>query len=407
MLNTTIPAQTPIPDLGALGALENTVRLAADCLVMRADPVAAGANPFYYHRLTAQLSAVADLAASAADDAIRDTARRLTDAPSSPAAYRAFCAAVETATRRRPQVTSELLDTSLQALASSRIGHRLGDRYGAHDPVTVADLVALARPAPRPGGDPQVLVVIPFRDRTPEAARLRNLLACLRALQDQSLGRGDYRVCVVESDTEPRWRETIAPVVDDYVFAAKPGTFNKSWTVNVGVAQVAAPLLCILDADALVDRDFLARNTERFARPGTGAFLPFRDLSYLDAASSDRAIAARCMQGEADVSPSELRSFVVYRSPGVCVWLRRDVFTAVRGMDERYEGWGGEDMAFVMRLNLATPFLIFDDAMYHLYHESAGHLVEGQTVNADVRWLDWRPDYPIGDPTRFARPRAR
>lgn len=384
-------------------------RLAADCLVMRADPVAAGANPFYYHRLTAQLAAVADLATSAADDAIRDTARRLTDAPSSPAAYRAFCAAVETATRLRPEVTSELLDASLQALASSRIGHRLGDRYGAHDPVTVADLAALAGPAPRPGGDPQVLVVIPFRDRTPAAARLRNLLACVRALQDQSLGRGDYRVCVVESDTEPRWRETIAQLVDDYVFAAKADTFNKSWTVNVGVTQVAAgaALLCILDADVLVDRDFLARNTERFARPGTGAFLPFRDLSYLDAASSDRAIAVRCMQGEADVSPSEMRSFVVYRSPGVCVWLRRDVFTAVCGMDERYEGWGGEDMAFVMRLNLATPFLIFDDAMYHLYHESAGHLVDGQTVNADIRWQDWRPDYPIGDPTRFAKPRAR
>jgi hypothetical protein len=383
--------------------IQDGAQLAADCLVIRADPAAQAANPFYFHRLTAALGAVAALAESSPDDPIRESARCLIDAPADPAAYHGFREAVVAAADRCPAAAARMVEAAAAAMSSSRIGYRLGEKYRLHEPVTIADLatpVETGRPA---GDDPQVLVVVPFRDRTAQAARARNLLACLRALRDQSLDRGRYRVCVVESDSEPRWWKTLAPFVDDYVFAEKSGVFNKSWAVNVGVTSAAtgACLLCILDADALVDRDFLARNVARFARPGTGAFLPFRDLSYLDPAASGRAIAVRCLHGQPDAPAAELRSFVVFRSPGVCVWLRRDVFTDVHGMDERYEDWGGEDMAFVMRLNLATPFLVFDDAMYHLYHESAGHLVNGQTVNANISWLDWHPEHPIGDPARF------
>ncbi len=64
--------------------------------------------------------------------------------------------------------------------------------------------------------------------------RLRNLLACLLALRDQSYPRDGYRVTVVETDGVPRWRDVIAPYADHYLFAANSGDFNKSWAVNVG-----------------------------------------------------------------------------------------------------------------------------------------------------------------------------
>ncbi|MDT5038833.1 MAG: hypothetical protein QOE03_4018, partial [Micromonosporaceae bacterium] len=33
------------------------------------------------------------------------------------------------------------------------------------------------------------------------------------------------------------------------------------------------------------------------------------------------------------------------------------------------------------------------------------HLVDGQTVNAHISWLDWTPDLPIGSIDRFRAPR--
>src|SRR5207253_431332 len=123
-------------------------------------------------------------------------------------------------------------------------------------------------------------VVVPFRDRTGHRARLRNLLACLLALRDQSAPRESYRVLVVEADTEPRCQQVIEPYVDHYLWVQKDGLFNKSWAINVGVvnAPIEAEVLCILDADVLVDGDFITRNARRFNRPGVMGHLSYRDM---------------------------------------------------------------------------------------------------------------------------------
>src|SRR5690606_9056344 len=104
----------------------------------------------------------------------------------------------------------------------------------------------------------------------------RNLLACLQALRDQSFPRSGYLVTVVESDDRPRWREVITAYADHYLFAPKPGAFNKSWAVNAGVVHSPGKpqVICILDADVLSDREFIARNVARFQRPGTAGHLP-------------------------------------------------------------------------------------------------------------------------------------
>jgi hypothetical protein len=397
------------------GMPENPQRLGAlvaDSLVIREDRGAKEANPFYYERVRPFVDAVEELVRSCPSVALRESVARLHQVPASLDAYQAVCTAVATELANATSHIGPVCDAAWRAMSRSRIGYWIGDRYGVHRDISVAHLAGsdhdaqhgrVAAPDGRFGG---ILVVIPFRDNSPDGTRSRNLFACLRALRDQSLDRRHYRICVVESDERPRWRVPISSLADEYVFAAKSGPFNKSWAVNVGVRQSAGefPLVCVLDADALVDRDFLARNSARFERPGTGGFLPFRDLTYLDADASNHAIETRCFDGADRVDPSRLRGFVVHRSPGVCVWLRHEVFDAVNGMDERFEDWGGEDMAFVMRLHLATPFLHFDDPMYHLYHRSSSHLVDGQTVNAHISWLDWKPDQPIGSIDRFVQP---
>jgi hypothetical protein len=111
-----------------------------------------------------------------------------------------------------------------------------------------------------------MLIIVPFRDRSGDHTRLRNLLACLLALRDQSYPRSGYHVTVVEADQEPRWRHVIVPHADHYLFAEDRGPFSKSWAVNVGAVRTPGrpEVLCILDADVLADRDFIARNASRF-----------------------------------------------------------------------------------------------------------------------------------------------
>lgn len=382
----------------------------ADILVVSVDDGVRAANAYYWHRAQDLVKPVLAAIEAHRSPELRAAAALLLREPHSPAAWRAVRDLVAALLAAEPDSVEELCDAAWTAVCRSRLDYHLGEQYDAEGPVDGATAQSLAAPSPsRSGPDPLVLVVIPFRDRSEGGERARNLMACLRSLRDQTLEPERYRVCVVESDERPRWRELIADHADDYVFAEKAGTFNKCWAVNVGVVNVApdAPLICVLDADSLVDRDFLRRNSERFQRAGTGAFIPFRDLFYLDARSSQRAIEERCVAGRPEAPSEALRAFVVHRPPGMCMWLRRDVFESVNGMDERYEGWGREDLEFVLRLQLATALLHFDDPMLHLNHPTSVELVDGQTVNAHLPFLSWAPTEPIGRLDRFAQGTGR
>ncbi len=246
-------------------------------LVLVHDPVCRATAPDYWDwSADAHRTAVRTLTAID-DDRVRTAAGRLTGDPADDTAAAALTTAL-TALLSRPGGESDAVDALRAAAARTESLSRLLVRPGAPSPSGPAGeapgaeelLTALAR-KPHGGDHPvDAAVVIPFRAPDDATGRVRNLAAVLNALADQSHPRDRYRVVVVESDSRSRWRDLFADACDAYVFAPDPGRFNKSWTVNVGVVHGARPaeLVCVLDGDILVDRDFVARAVERFARPG-------------------------------------------------------------------------------------------------------------------------------------------
>jgi len=78
-------------------------------------------------------------------------------------------------------------------------------------------------------------VIVPISIGTGQEARLRNVKACLEALNSQKLDRKRSRVIVVEQDSESRLESVLATLVDKYLFAYNPGPFNKGWALNLAV----------------------------------------------------------------------------------------------------------------------------------------------------------------------------
>ena len=79
------------------------------------------------------------------------------------------------------------------------------------------------------------------------------------------------------------------------------------------------------------------------------------------------------------------------------------MFLAVGGMDERYQGWGGEDFDFINRFGFAAPFDCYNEPLLHMRHPSIYKLrKDGALVNAHIPPLSWPPDSPIGKLDRFA-----
>lgn len=294
---------------------------------------------------------------------------------------------------------------------SARLGLHLGEELARQSdvvPLTVRQILARIDGArPRPDSAPtRITVVVPFRASDPHDGRARNLAACVAGLADQDLPRDRYRIVVVESDTEPRWRSTLEPHVDRYVFAFNPGPFNKSWTVNCGVVHGGGPdeLVCVLDGDVLPDADFLSRGAGRFAQdPTLQVHWPYRDIIFADPASSDRAVAVRCGEGRPVVDHATLRGVFLRRPPGGCIWVRRRLFDRIAGLDERFEGWGGEDNDFAWRADFLGGVERFGDTLVHLHHTRAhpDPSAPPPTRGPDHHWCTWPPGAPIGDLAKY------
>lgn len=284
-------------------------------LAVDADPQAREASIFYWERGLPYRKAVVEAMARVPDGELRAAAEALRNRPADPATHAALHRRLtELAHDRAAPALDKLFTEAWQAESNSRLGYHLGGRYSprATPSVTPERLHSLAaatvpRPAAsaEPGGDAETLVVVPFRDRGP-GHRLRNLLACLLSLRDQSVPASSYRVVVVESDDIPRRRDAVLPYTDHYLFARKDGLFNKSWAVNVGVVNAPGrpEAVCILDADVLVDRDFIARNTARFRERGTMGHLSYRDMWCLGESATSWAIEERLGRGAPRSTPT-------------------------------------------------------------------------------------------------------
>ncbi len=373
----------------------------ADSVVVGSDARARSASAYFWDRGRPWTSAVIKAVTQCDDLQIRSLGQSLADDPGDPARYFALRSALAAAD---PAAVSDIFELAWQAECNSRLGYQLGPAYDRGEPPVEVDELLRLPPGTPPAGPEQaeVLVVIPFQDRSAQRYRLRNLLACLLALRDQSCPRERYQVTVVETDAEPRWEDVIRPFADHYVFASKPGPFNKSWTVNVGVRHTPGQpeAICILDADVLADRQFVERNAARLRRPGTGGHLTYRNMLTFDEPATSHAIRERVQRRKAEADPDHFCGFMLRRPPGCCLWVRSTAFERIGGMDERYEGWGGEDYDFLHRLDLDCPLDYYDDWLLHMHHPPSAYIREDGGL-VDIPPLSWRPVEPIGRLGRF------
>jgi N-terminal domain of galactosyltransferase len=380
-------------------------RRLTDYTVLAHDPAVPAASATFWEDSRAAYErvdqATADLLAggSAADRSYS----LLRSSPQSIDAYRAASRDLRTVLDQDASACQLMADLVREADEEIWIDYHLGPAYrpSAESPPSASDLLGGRRPRPAAArsADGDVLVVIPFRDRI-GGSRIRNIVACLLALQDQSPDAGSVTVTVVEADEQPRWRDLIQPLASRYVFLSHPGDFNKSWVINVGVvrAPVTPALVCVLDADIIVDRHFLVRNRQRFAAGGRVAHLPYRRMYCLDATSTNAAMRTRCQEGRPDVPLDQVRAYVLREPPGACLWVTADAFHRIGGFDERFVGWGGEDNDVVARLALAGDVRRFDDPLLHLDHERPAMRRDGRPLNPPEQPWPWSSEADYGDP---------
>ena len=176
---------------------------------------------------------------------------------------------------------------------------------------------------------------------------------------------------VVEQDAHPRLAAPLPHPGAAVVFAYNPGPFNKAWGLNVGARHAAAAVLAFGDADVIVPGGLgqaaaHCESSMQVAKPYTTLV----DLTEDESRRVREHGAAAALP--IDVAARRDRDAAGERLALCGGWfaMRRDAFVALGGFDERFVGWGGEDDAMTLKVELARLATVELDPgpALHLWH---------------------------------------
>jgi hypothetical protein len=254
-----------------------------------------------------------------------------------------------------------------------------------------------------PPSSARISVVMAFRGR--DEGRLEGLKKCIKGLRAQTI---DCYIILIEQDRTPLHQEELEPLVDSYLFTYSNTLFNKSWAFNCGAIIAPDDLILLHDCDMLAPRNYVREAVRVLGTKDLA--LPWSKILYLTEESSRRY----------PDGPHKIHSTLTsHQVVGGSLIVRKDFYLRIGGMDERFEGWGGEDNAFYAkvcklgRISRVSP--VVGLTLMHHYHQGAVKTHPHNHINNHVLWQYYQGSDrdimarirgldPIGDPLKYRDP---
>ncbi|HEX3582942.1 MAG TPA: galactosyltransferase-related protein [Thermoanaerobaculia bacterium] len=190
-------------------------------------------------------------------------------------------------------------------------------------------------------------------------SRLQHLLMTLKSIAGQQ--GVPFECVVVEQDRSPLIESHLPPWVR-YRFSHCDTDYNRSATLNEGVAEARGEIVILHDGDTLVPARYAAEVLAR-ARDGFEFIDVKRFTFYLHPEETKRIFDT------AIVRPAP--AIVTQNGKGVSIAAARRAYLDIGGFDEDFVGWGGEDNDFWDRVHVHGNAYEFGYLpMIHLYHEA-------------------------------------
>jgi hypothetical protein len=224
------------------------------------------------------------------------------------------------------------------------------------------------------GEPPEVSVLIGHRGRE----RLPLLLATLETIAAQQ--HVAFECIVIEQDDSSCLEGLLPTWVQHVQFPAGEGKtgYNRSKAFNDGARFARGRVLLLHDNDMLVPKEYLARILEK-ATLGYHVINPKRYIFYLSRAHSNQIITN---QASFDAEPA--LAVVQNLEAGGSMAITRDGYWEIGGMDECFEGWGGEDNEFWDRCQELPCWRWGYEPIVHLWHASQPLKLASDNINVSM-----------------------
>lgn len=172
------------------------------------------------------------------------------------------------------------------------------------------------------------------------------------------------------------------------VIVGKPGKgiFCKGEALNKAVRRSRGKILAILDADALLKGEIVEycanKILEEEKRGHNLWFIPYRTLSRLNKHATKLVIHSdpkypfipHCPPPKSFIDTSGHSQMYGYRYCAMAFIIPRRAYDIIGGFDERFRGWGNEDICLMRTLDtIWGKHKTIKGCVFHLYHPYIGH----------------------------------
>lgn len=184
----------------------------------------------------------------------------------------------------------------------------------------------------------ELTALVPFRDDA-AGIRRRNLTVVLRWLDAAGI-----TTILCEHADVPAAHVQAAPGLRRTHAAAAGRPFNKAAACNAGFGGVTTPLIALVDADTFMSMSGFIECAQAVA-DDLDVVRPFGRLIELDEPTTEAVVSGLAALPVPAITPDDSRDGEYVPLCGGLVILRATAYERVGGMDESFEGWGGEDDA--------------------------------------------------------------
>lgn len=178
------------------------------------------------------------------------------------------------------------------------------------------------------------------------------------------------------------WKHEL-PNAEIVIGHSKSRVFNKGRALNQAVRKSSGEILVIIDADAYMSGKVIERCAERILEELHNHlwYVPYRHLYRLNSditrliVQSDPRHPLRLSSPPSDcfLDDNGHKSSYGHRYMAMCAIIPRQAYEMLGCFDERFSGWGGEDVCFLRAMDtLWGKHKSTDNDVLHLWHEMIG-----------------------------------
>lgn len=159
--------------------------------------------------------------------------------------------------------------------------------------------------------------------------------------------------------------------------------FCKGEAINEGIRKSKGHVICVLDADAFMNSPFVIRYCaeqimEELKEGRHFWYVPYRELIKLSEEATEKLVKRNprthplLFLSADDIDPTMSFKYG-NRYAAMVIVFPRAAYDKIHNLDERFVGWGGEDVSLLKALDtLWGKHKTVDTTVYHLWHPTIG-----------------------------------